>query len=412
MNNIVGCKCEITTDKARTGVVDINYSHDYVSGAINIVPNGLLDSREIAEHLNPVAGEWCGLPTLFHDRRGDLGFDLFAAAFFCISRIEEYGSTALDKHGRYEPSASIAMRDGLLLRPIVDEWCAELRRLLISKIPSLQVMSQPAKQLLTIDVDHVFKYRGKGLLRPLLGAARDLAKGDVAQLRERLGVLSGMTCDPFYCFDYIVSQMSQIADSAMFFIHEGGRGKYDKKTIGRNRRFDELVTRLARDYKVGIHPSYKSSFSPEGIMREAARLKALTGQMPRQCRMHFLRIRIPETYRMLDRLGFTDDYSLAYSAQAGFRAGTAVPFRFFDVAADKELNITLHTTCAMDVTLKNSLRLDVRGAANLLMWLREKVAATGGEYITLFHNSSLGEDVEWKGWREVFESVVSEIGKQ
>ena len=407
-NNIIGCGCMVTTYRSGEHGIDINYSDTDIPGALAIRPSGLLEDPMSHRHIEPVAGTWRGLPTLFHDGRGDLGFDLFAAVFFCISRLEEYGSTALDSHGRYLPTASIAHRNGLLQRPIVDEWCAQLRCVLKERNVQASFRPPRMKNIVTIDIDHPFKYRNKGLLRPLFGAARDIARGDMAQLHERAAVLAGAKGDPYWCFDYILEQLEGMAHDTRFFVLRGKRGRFDRKYLGHSRKYDNLITRLAGRFEVGIHPSYRSSFDADGIMAETHELENLTHLPVTSCRLHFLRVRIPETYTMLERLGFTDDYSLAYSPMTGFRAGTAVPFKFFDAAGDRVTGITVHPTCAMDVTLKNSLHLSPAEAATKLHDLRAKVEATGGEFITLFHNSSLGEDCEWRGWRTVFESTMDD----
>lgn len=405
-NNIMGCGCVVTTERSGNHGIDINYSANDIPGALAVRPNGLFDNPlAYAQAASPI-GTWRGLPTVFHDGQGDLGFDLFAAVFFSLSRLEEYGSTALDSHGRYLPTASVAHRAGFLQRPIVDEWCAQLRSILMERNTQATFPPPRMRNIVTIDVDHPFKYRHKGFLLPLLGAARDIARGNTAQLCERLAVLAGMTGDPFWSFDYILRQVGTRMQDTKFFILRGKRGRYDKRYLGQSRKYDSLITRLAERCEVGIHPSYRSSFDADGIMAETRELEALTRRPVTSCRFHFLRVRMPETYAMLARLGFTDDYSLAYSPATGFRAGTAVPFKFFDIGSDRVTSLTVHPTCAMDVTMKNALHLSPAEAVARLHDLRAKVAATGGEFTTLFHNSSLGNDCEWRGWRTVFESTL------
>ena len=55
-----------------------------------------------------------------------LPLDLFGAAFFMLSRYEEWTAVApqqaRDKHGRFPAAASIAQRAGVLHRPLVDEY--------------------------------------------------------------------------------------------------------------------------------------------------------------------------------------------------------------------------------------------------------------------------------------------------
>src|SRR5687767_2361657 len=50
-------------------------------------------------------------------RSCDLGFDIFSAVFYMLSRYEEYLPFAPDKYGRYSSSDSIAYKNGFLEKP-------------------------------------------------------------------------------------------------------------------------------------------------------------------------------------------------------------------------------------------------------------------------------------------------------
>lgn len=400
--NIIGCRYTITDNPAEAQKADICYSPTRIGDGLHIHPSGLLEKPEAYDIGHIPVGMWQGLPTLLHDGIGDTGFDLFAAAFFCLSRMEEIGAGTLDRHGRYKPDASILSRLGIIGRPIVDEWCARLGEMLSRERHIHLAPRKEEQRIVTIDVDHAFKYRHKGLLRTLLGTARDIVHGDKAQLRERISVMTGAGRDPYFCFDYITQALSGDRPDTRIFIHAGPMGRYDRKSH-HNREFDAAVKALSADFTIGIHPSYHASFDTKAVRHEIDRLRRLTSSDVTSCRMHYLRLRIPDTYRMLDSLGITDDYTMAYSGATGFRAGTAIPYRFFDINAGRTLGITVHTTCAMDVTMKNTLGLTPSQAIGHLSGLYDRVKDTGGEFITLIHNSSLGEDTEWQGWREVMD---------
>ena len=56
------------------------------------------------------------------ERRIEVPLDIFGSAFFMLTRYEEMVITERDTHGRFPARASIAYREGLLERPIVDEY--------------------------------------------------------------------------------------------------------------------------------------------------------------------------------------------------------------------------------------------------------------------------------------------------
>ena len=235
--NIIGCRYTITDNPAEAQKADICYSPTRIGDGLHIHPSGLLEKPEAYDIGNIPVGMWQGLPTLLHDDIGDTGFDLFAAAFFCLSRMEEIGAGTFDRHGRYKPDASILSRLGIIGRPIVDEWCARLGEMLSRERHIHLAPRKEAQRIVTIDVDHAFKYRHKGLLRTLLGTARDIVHGDKAQLRERISVMTGARRDPYFCFDYITQALSGDRPDTRIFIHAGPMGRYDRKSH-HNREFE------------------------------------------------------------------------------------------------------------------------------------------------------------------------------
>jgi hypothetical protein len=97
---------------------------------------------------------------------------------------------------------------------------------------------------------------------------------------------------------------------------------------------------------------------------------------------------------------------MGYATHIGFRAGTSLPFRFYDLGREEETGLLLHPFAVMDVTLRQYMRLRPDEAKVRIERLIDKVRITGGIFTSLWHNESLSEESEWKGWREVFEDMV------
>src|SRR5690606_19693271 len=92
-------------------------------GKICIPSSGLLFEK--GSKPKPIAwGEWQGLPVFFwiEESGYSLPFDLFGAAFFYLSRYEEYGKWGTDAHGRFPHEESMIYQAGHLPRPLIDEW--------------------------------------------------------------------------------------------------------------------------------------------------------------------------------------------------------------------------------------------------------------------------------------------------
>ena len=56
------------------------------------------------------------------DSKVKLGLDIFGSAFFMLTRYEEFVKSVKDEHERFPARASLAYREGFLMRPIVNEY--------------------------------------------------------------------------------------------------------------------------------------------------------------------------------------------------------------------------------------------------------------------------------------------------
>jgi hypothetical protein len=59
----------------------------------------------------------------------------------------------------------------------------------------------------------------------------------------------------------------------------------------------------------------------------------------------------------------------------------------------------------MDVAMKDYLEMTPEQALDEVRYYKEVIEKTGGLMVSVFHNSSLSEEGEWKGWRKVYESL-------
>ena len=60
----------------------------------------------------------------------------------------------------------------------------------------------------------------------------------------------------------------------------------------------------------------------------------------------------------------------------------------------------------MDATLINYKKLDPEGSKQLILNLINETRKAGGLFVSIWHNTSLLDNNEWKEWRGVFEFMV------
>jgi hypothetical protein len=232
--------------------------------------------------------------------------------------------------------------------------------------------------------------------------AKDVAKLRHKRFSERISVLKGSKEDAFDTFSLFCATTG---GKKIVFWQAGGRTAYDLSLDLRHRASREALRQVKQCAEIGLHPSYDTPDNPNLLMDELAGLEEASKVKIERSRQHFLRISMPETYRNLVSSGIKTDFSLGFIETVGFRAGTAHSFMFFDLEANAPLPLELIPSIAMDSAMKNYLKLSPEEATEKLADLVGAMKSTGGCFTTIWHNHSLSETGEWKGWRKVYEAI-------
>jgi hypothetical protein len=212
--------------------------------------------------------------------------------------------------------------------------------------------------------------------------------------------------DPYEVFDYIIDIIKTNDATARFFFPVGAHSKYDINPSWKNDAYRKLIKKISNIYKSGVHPSYSASRSFSLIKNETHRLKIILGEDILMSRFHYLRLFMPKSYNDLQKAGITEDYSMGYPDEPGFRAGIARPYFFYDVSEDKQTNLKIIPFQIMDGTLYDYKKLDPGSSKEVILKLINETRNVGGLFVSIWHNTSLLDNEEWKGWREVFEFMV------
>ena len=108
----------------------INYSFfDINDDCITIYPHGLL----FETHINPleIICTQHQDDIIFFQNESETGFDVLSAAFYLLSRYEEYLPSGNDKYGRYHFENSIAFKNNFLQIPLIDIWLRKIADTLV-----------------------------------------------------------------------------------------------------------------------------------------------------------------------------------------------------------------------------------------------------------------------------------------
>ncbi len=410
LTDLLGIEARFTRNSEEFTAYDgakINYSTKDLDG-YRVVPDDLLYEVEIKKKRVTIGNTWLNLPTLSLNNQV---FDVFAASFYLISRYEEYTETRKDDHNRFPAESSCLVEFDLISRPLVNEWALALLQDLKSHYPTLNAKPRSFEYLSTIDIDQAWKYKNKGLRRNWGGFLGDILTFDKAKLKERVAVQLTGRDDPFYNFDWQDEVHAPHRTNVLYFVQVGQRGAFDKNVSIKNQSFRRLIQRLHKSYTVGIHPSYRSNTENHLVGKEKSDLEDVLGKEVHASRQHFLMHRMPDTYQNLLKLDITEDHTLGYSTHAGFRAGIAAPFPFYDLTKEQTTSLTLVPFCLMDITPLHYDQLSVSEAKDFITGMLENVQRVGGLFVSLWHNESLSDSERWKGWRPVYEHVITEANR-
>jgi hypothetical protein len=346
----------------------------------------------------------------FFKTDGEVGFDILAGIFFLISRYEEYLPHQKDSYGRYAYENSVAYKESFLKQPLVNIWLEDLRKLLKLKNPEFAQVYNHFVFLPSYDIDMAWSYRNKGFFRNLGAMLALFVRGKWKTLGRRISVLQGRRQDPYDAYDWMDTlHMENDIHPLYFFLVAERTGTYDKNISRKNKEFVKLIQSLDEKYTIGLHPSWASGDEPELVADEKKWLEEVIKKPLEASRQHYIRFDVPMTYRHLLAEGISSDHSMGYGSINGFRASVATPYYWYDLKEEAATSLMVHPFCFMDANAYYEAKQTPEEAYQELMLLHDEVKAVNGTMITIWHNSFLGDDPEFSGWKEIYQQYVQNL---
>lgn len=384
----------------------LNYSESPIENEPFIYAEKLLFEKGIEDQQFGFT-EWVGQKAFYATHpKYVIPFDVFAASFYLVSRYEEYLPHLRDAHDRYNETESLAYTRGFLQKPLINIWAKNLREVLLSYFPSLQFTPSKYRYISTVDIDNAYAYLEKGFMRTIGAYGRSLVNLDFQQVIERTKVLLRMAHDPYDTYDLMLDLHKRYKVNAIYFFLLGEYGENDKNVSVDSRTFQSLIQSLADYAETGIHPSYGSNSQQGRLQKEVQILSRILKREVKKSRQHFLKIKLPDTYRKLIDVDIKDDFTMGYAGNIGFRAGICSPFNFYDLDNETTTTLRVHPFAVMDATFRYYLKVEPYQVIDLIKPLVEEVKAVNGTFISLWHNESLSENHIWKGYRSVYEELL------
>lgn len=328
-------------------------THDLI-----IVPNGHLGKDLVVPELKkPVVEQPAKGKTIIRT-------DIVYAVFFFTSRAEEVINPQRDEHGRFAARFSMLNQKSRLQIPRLDEYARLVLKQLNLPLPE----SGFGHIYLTHDIDAISRYRH------LRGAIGGILRGEGKAVWSAWRNIHN---DPLYTFPWLVEQDARVPKKEAIYFVKRTQGKgYDyPQYCLRGHDFKQLKHMLRHnDVYLGVHGSYYGT------------IPAI--QYSRMYRAHYLRCPIEQMQRLADA-GYTDDFTMGFADQAGFRLQTSRAVRWINPLTYQLTPLTLHPLIIMDNSLSqaNYMNLTEDEAYFLCERLIDKVRMHHGDLCLLWHNS-------------------------
>ncbi|WP_300601348.1 polysaccharide deacetylase family protein [Niabella sp.] len=386
----------------------INYSAATLdTQCLHILPHDLLFQTGIQQQPVTVT-QVNGLPVFFQTG-GTLGFDLFAAAFYLLSRYEEYLPFEKDRYGRFPATQSLAQKNGFLKLPLINHWTLLLKQQLLLQFPDEPFRETTFQFLPTYDIDMAWSYRNKGIWRNGLNFIKEAVSLQLSAFSKRFSVLTGKEKDPFDQFGWLNGLHEKYhLKPYYFFLVAEHTNRYDKNISPQHKDMKALIADHAIRYPVGLHPSWQSNHAVAVLKKEKECLSTITGTTVNASRQHFLKLSFPETYRSLLKAGMLFDFSMGYGDDNGFRASVASPFCWYDLEAETATDLLLFPFCFMEGSSIFYKKDTPEKGLNELQYLCSEVKKVKGFFSMIWHNSSFTDEGAFKGWKQVYETFIKE----
>jgi hypothetical protein len=378
----------------------------------------VIESPSVREHLDATVRTWLGL------RSGAPVPELPERLARRLLRVEEYEREHRDQWGNWEFSFCEAYREGTLWEPEIDRWLAEQRAggggaplwpanrpfavCLSHDVDLLSPASTPHQALRSMRLSLTgggSSPRGRVIraARPAVRAARALANG----------VARSPTADSLeWCADMELNH--GVTATYFFTAYPGSAGhRYDCtydfgdrcRFRGRSQPIRDVVRALHDDgYDIGLHGSYNSALAPGLLARERAALEQATGLTVSTTRQHFVHWDARATPLLQEDAGLRADSTLGFNRNLGFRTGTSLPHRLFDLSSERRLQLIEVPLVVHDGALfrPDALELGLDLALETLRSFLDTVREVGGLATLIFHPNNF----EHADYRALFEATL------
>ena len=385
----------------------MSYGKSPLGSEFFIQRHGLLLEQGIND-VEISVSQWDSTPCFFGTgKKSIIPFDIFSASFYLLSRYEEYLPCVLDENECYPAHESVAYKNNFLDKPIIDVWAYKLLKALKEQHEEFVHAPNKYKYISVFSINQTFLYKSKGAIRNTVGGIYDFFTLKFIRVWTRLAVILRIKEDPYDTFDEIIRLQKKHKIKTTFFFLISNYTTYDNNVTFTKRKYHLLIKSIADYAKVGLLSSYFTMDDEDKLKKEASRLSHIINTPTKLSRQHYIRNKLPETYQKLIDLGITEDYSMGYLNEIGFRASTCTPFYFYDLDFEIQTPLKVFPCAFTDNILRFNMQLSPKQAIMKINHITNLVKQVNGTLVTVFHNECLSNFGNWKYWGNFYNDVLN-----
>lgn len=349
--------------------------------------------------------------------------DILTVSFAILTRYEETLIEKRDKYKRFSYADSLAAKYGFISIPLVDEYAMLLRQEIKALWPELPLVTRKAKLTPTHDVDDLWRFRSPlQSLKTIVGGDLLLRKSpSIAwhSLKELFESKDRPKQDPLFRACLELNELSRQLGmtSEFFFLGYPAENVYRRSDVSHpynvsHPSVHKLMETLEQSGAVvGFHGGIDSFDEGYIYMAQKARVDKAFGMKTTVGRQHYLRFDALITPQIWEQAGLREDLTLSFFDHEGFMCGTCHPYPLYDLLNDHPLSVLERPLLLMDGTVEGYRGLNIPEALFSAKAIWNRVVAVGGEFVILWHNSSLERGMEdW--YQKFYCSFLRETSKE
>ncbi len=382
----------------------ISYGKQPMGKEFFIQSSGLLGQQGI-EDVEISVKVWGQTKCFFQvDDKSVLPYDIFSAAFYLVSRYEEYLPHVKDDFGRFPASESLGYREEFLLQPVVDIWAYKLKEALVAVFPDLTFPKKEATVHSLLLVKQPYLFAHKGFVRSMAGYVKDLSRFRFRSILYRTKVLFALRNDPLDVYDWIISVTKNSTNKLTAFFLLGDNPTLRESFSSRRKKFKRLLKYMGDYNEVGILFSYNALIDITVLKEERLQLEENTHRSLRSSVNSDYLVMLPDLYRNLVEQEITQDFTMVYEDTPGFRAGTCTPFLYYDLDYEIKTPLVIHPIAFTTEGFNNKYESD---SLQRILKMYTSVIKLNGTFSVFFSNEDFTDQKANAIWRNLFSEKLN-----